>query len=53
MIVNLSLGGKNGQELYEPRHKKTCLLGFQPGPAQTELYSLKRWLEAWNFGFRK
>ena len=22
-------------ETFEPRHKKTCLLGFQPGPTQT------------------
>ena len=33
---------------YEPRHEKTCLWGFQPGPTQTEQYSHKRWLEAGN-----
>ena len=24
----------------EPRHEKTCLWGFRPGPTQTGLYSL-------------
>ena len=38
---------------FEPRHEKTCLRGFQPGPTQTRLYSHRSWLEAWNFGFRK
>ena len=27
--------------------------GFWPGLTQTRLYSYWRWLEAWNFGFRK
>ena len=27
--------------------------GFRPGPTQTGLCSHRRWLEAWNFGFRK
>ena len=26
---------------------------FQPGATQTWLYSYRRWLETWNFGFRK
>ena len=30
---------------HEPRHEKTCLLGFPPGPTQTGLYSHERWLE--------
>ena len=38
---------------YEPRHKKTGLWGFRPGPTQTGLYSDRRWLEAGNFVFRK
>ena len=38
---------------YEPRHEKTCLRGFRPGPTQTGLCSLRRQLEAGNFGFRK
>ena len=40
------------QEL-EPRHEKTCLRCFRPGPTQTRLYSHRRWLDAWNFGFEK
>ena len=39
--------------IYEPRHEKIDLRGFQPGPTQTRLYSHRRWLEACNFGFRK
>ena len=39
--------------LYEPRSEKTGLRGFRPGLTQTGLYSRKRWLEAWNFAFRK
>ena len=27
--------------------------GFRPGPTQTRLYSHRRWLEAWNFGFKR
>ena len=37
----------------EPRCEKTGLQGFRPGPTQTGLCSHRRWLEAWNFGFRK
>ena len=36
-----------------PRHEKTCLRSFQPGPTQTGIYNLKRWLEAWHFTYRK
>ena len=32
--------------LIEPRHEKTGLRGFRPGPTQTSLYSHRRWLEA-------
>ena len=39
--------------LNEPRCEKTGLRGFRPGPTQTGLYSHRRWLEAWDFGFRK
>ena len=39
--------------LYEPRRQKTGLRGFRPGPTQTGLYSHWRWLETWNFAFRK
>ena len=38
---------------YEPLHEETCILGFQPSPTQTGLYSHRRWLEAGNFRFRK
>ena len=41
------------EKTYEPRRQKTGLRGFQPGPTQTRLYSHRRWLETWNFGFRK
>ena len=37
----------------EPRRQKTGLQGFRPGPTQTGLYSHRKWLETWNFGFRK
>ena len=40
-------------KLSEPRSEKTSLRGFRPGPTQTGLCSYRRWLEAWNFGFRK
>ena len=39
--------------LYEPRCEKTGLRGFRPGQTQTSLYIHRRWLEVWNFGFRK
>ena len=38
---------------YEPRRQKTGLRGFRPGPTQIRLRSLIKWLEAWNFVFRK
>ena len=38
---------------YESRREKTGLQGFQSGPTQTGLYSLRNRLEAWNFGFKK
>ena len=38
---------------YESRTEKTGLRGFRPCPTQTGLCSHRRWLEAWNFGFRK
>ena len=38
---------------YEPRCEKTGLRGFRPGLTQTGLYSYRRCLEAWNFGFSK
>ena len=38
---------------YEPRCMKTGPRGFRQGPTQTGLYSHRRWIEAWNFGFRK
>ena len=40
-------------ELFEPRCEKSGLLGIRPDPTQTGLYNNRRWLEAWNFGFRK
>ena len=39
--------------LFEPRCEKTSLRGFRPGQTQTELHSHRRWLETWNFGFKK
>ena len=39
--------------VYELRCEETCLRGFQPGQAQTELCSNRRWLEAWYFRFKK
>ena len=42
---------KNIQPVFEPRCEKTGLRGFQPNPTQTELYSHRRWLKAWHFGF--
>ena len=38
--------------IYEPRCEKTGLRGFQPGMTQTGLDNYRRWLKAWNFGFR-
>ena len=38
--------------IIEPRHEKNNS-GFRPGPTQPKLYSYRRWLEAWSFGFRK
>ena len=34
--------------LYEPRHEKTGLRGFQLGATQTELHKHRRWLKAGN-----
>ena len=31
---------------YEPRREKTGLRGFRPGPTQTDLYQLRKELEA-------
>ena len=40
--------------LFEHRHEKICLRSFRPGPTETGLFNLKRWLkEAWTVGFRK
>ena len=39
--------------LFEPRHEENQQCGFWPGLTQTRLYSYWRWLEAWNFVFRK
>ena len=38
---------------YEPRRENSGLRGFRPGPTQIRLPSLRKWLEAWNFVFRK
>ena len=37
----------------EQRREKTSIRGFRPGPTQARLYSLRRWEEPWDFGFRK
>ena len=31
--------------LFEPRHTKTCLRGFRPGPTQSGPYSRTMWLQ--------
>ena len=41
------------QGLCELRCEKTGLRGFQTGPTQKGLYSLRNGPEAFNFGFRK
>ena len=38
---------------YEPGSERTSLRGPWPGQTQTRLCSHRRWLEAWNFEFRK
>ena len=37
---------------YEPRHKKTSLPSFPPGPTQTRLCSYRNLIESWNL-FKK
>ena len=39
--TNTVCGGYN-----EPRHEKSCLRGFPPGPKQTGLYNHRKRLEA-------
>ena len=39
--------------LNEPRHKKTCLWGLQPGKTQTGLLSYRDQLGSWNFRFSR
>ena len=39
--------------IIEPWREKTGLRGFRPGLTQTGLYSLRKRLEDWNFGFKK
>ena len=39
--------------IYEPQRQKIGLRGFRPGPTQIRLRCLRKWLEAWNFVFRK
>ena len=38
---------------HELRREKSGLWGFRPGPTQIRLHSLRKWLEALNFVFRK
>ena len=40
-------------DCYEPQHKKAGLWGFQPGSAQTSLYSHRNRLGACDFVFKK
>ena len=40
-------------DTFEPRCEKTDHRGFRPGPTQNRLYNHTRWLEAWNFVYRK
>ena len=44
---------KKSSKQNEPRCEKICLRSFRQGLIQTGLYKHRRWLEAWNFGFRK
>ena len=37
--------------LIEPRHDKTCLRGYRPGPTQSGLYTHRRWRGSLKFGF--
>ena len=37
----------------EPRRQKTGLRCFRPRPTQIRMRRLSKWLEAWNFVFRK
>ena len=56
MITNkmhLSPDGVGNQRIIEPHSEKTGFRDLRPGPAQTRLYSHRRWLEASNFVFRK
>ena len=34
-------------------NEKTCFQGFRPGQTQSDLYSHRRWLEAFSLGFRR
>ena len=43
----------HARQSIEPRHEKTCFGGFWPGQTQTGLYNHRRWLQPWNFRFRK
>ena len=51
--LECSVENKSGG-LNEPRHEKTCLRGggLQPGYTQTGLRSHRRYVEAWNFGYK-
>ena len=45
--------GERALVLFEPRCEETGLRDFQKGMTQTRLYNNRRWLETWNFRFRK
>ena len=47
------LDHRTHQIQFEPVREKTGLRGFRPGLTQTDLYSRRSRLEAWNFGFKK
>ena len=50
---NKMLHETNKEDLNEPFHEKTGLRGFRPSQTQPGCTGHRRWLEAWNFGFRK
>ena len=50
---HLVVSAKEQQRWYELRREKTGLRGFRPGLTQIRLRSVRKWLEAWNFVFRK
>ena len=51
--IVLQVSSQTSFKMIEPRRDKTGLWGFRPGLTQTDLYSHRSRLEAYNFGFKK